>query len=171
MFIYSDSRHAVITNLRCGHTNMYHYFGLVPYSVTGFTMKDWEEHHNSIAVLRNPLERVVSAAKVSVDRYIDNSRRDMFFIEHSRPYMNMLLSCDFRIIDFYNLEEYIPRRSDVAQSFRTDSRIDDSITPQDVYVDNLGYTLQELQQEFVIYKELIATQEIVSVEEWKEMTQ
>lgn len=171
MFILCSSKYAVITNLRCGHTNMYHYFGLVPYSVTGFTMQDWQEHHNSITVLRNPLERVVSAAKVSVDRYIDNSRRETFFIEHSRPYMHMLLSCDYRVIDFYDLEQYIPRRSDVAQSFRTDSHVDDSITVQDVYVENTGYTLLELQQEFNTYKELMVTRERVTVEEWKGLTE
>jgi len=159
-----------MSNPRCGHTNMYHYFGLPQYSVTGFTLENWEEHQNRIAVLRNPLERVISAEKLSVDRHVNNSRRGMFFIEHSRPYMHMLLPHDFRIIDFQDLEQYIPRGSGLLQSYRTDSRVDDSIKPQDIHVENSEYTLQELQQEFDTYKYFMANRERVTVEEWKNLT-
>lgn len=170
MFIYCTPNLSVMTNLRCGHTNMYHYFDLIPYSSTGYTIQDWGEHHNPIAILRNPLDRVVSAEKMTVNRYINNSRREMFFIEHSRPYMHAILAYDFRIIDFYDFAQYIPRRSELIQSYRTDSRVGDNITPQDIHVENSEYTLQELQQEFDTYKELMMTQEKITVAEWKELT-
>lgn len=164
MFILCSSKYAVMSNLRCGHLNMHHYFGITPYAGAGagFTIQDWQEHHNPIVVLRNPLERLLSA-KAESDRWIRNIP---VFIEHSRPYMH-LLSCDFRIIDFYDLEQYIPRKDDAAQSLRSDSRVDSGTTAQDVYVENTGYTLLELQQEFDTYKELMSTRERVSVEEWK----
>jgi hypothetical protein len=146
---------------RCGHTNMYNCFGKVIYGATGFAVEDWRIHHNPIVVLRNPLERVVSAFRVD--------DRERFFIAHSAPYMNNILTHSyFHIIDFYDLEQYIPRKG--HQSPRTYSHADETVEVEDVYVQNSGYTLKELQQELEIYKELMMTRERVSVEEWKELT-
>jgi hypothetical protein len=157
---------------RCGHTNMYHYFDLPPYVETGFSARDWKQHPNPIIVLRNPLDRVLSALKFIHSSYIDNSNRDSVFANHSAPYMNAtFMGVNFRIIDFYDLEEYIPRRKERTQSLRTDSRIDDTMKAEDVYVENEFYTLQQLQQELEIYKELMMTREKVSVEEWKGLTE
>lgn len=91
--------------------------------------------------------------------------------DHSQPYMtNVLVGVNFRIIDFYDLDQYVPRRQDVFQSLRTDSRVEDCVTAKDVYVENVGYSLEELQHEVKLYNKFMATQERVSVEEWKEMT-
>jgi len=147
---------------RCGHTNMYNYFGIEPYTETGFTFRQWKVHHNSIIVLRNPLERVVSAMG-----WVNQTKNtDAMFVNHSFPYMK-LIGRNFRIIDFYDLEQYIPRQG--FQSWCANSRIEESAI-QDVYVKNDGYTLRELVREVKIYNKLMTTQERVSVEEWKELT-
>ena len=148
---------------------MYHYFGFEPYSNNGGTVAAWRRHRNPIVVLRNPVERVVSAILRTALIY-DKSQRQAFFAEHSSPYMNNILTgCKFRIIDFHDLEQYIPR-SDKIQSPRTDSRVEDATTVEDVYVTNEFYTLHELQHEMTIYKKLMASCERVSVDEWKKMT-
>jgi len=176
MFFHANSKLAVIAANRCGHTNMYHYFGIKPYS-NDYSGKEvvwntWKHHHNPIIVLRNPLDRVVSAT-IHTTNYngIGVGNHHDFFVYHSYPFMHELVTCsDFRVIDFYNLEQYIPRRSDVLQSFTTYSHVDENTTAEDVYVQNSLYTLQELCQEVRNYKKLMATQVQVSVEEWKELT-
>lgn len=114
---------------------------------------------------------MISTKKMPLYIY-DEYHRETFLDDHSAPYMNSILTgVNFRIIDFYDLEQYIPRRSDRFQSPRTDSRIDDTTKAEDVYVENEFYTLQQLQQELEIYKELMVTRERVSVEEWKGLTE
>jgi hypothetical protein len=172
MFIHCTDKFAILAATRCGHTNMYHYFAIEHYSHDPTNeVLTWREHQNSIVVLRNPLDRVVSAMKHT--ELIDDKEkhRQIFFHNHSSPYMNDLLTgCNFRIIDFYDLEQYIPRRSDKYQSLRTDSHVDDTTKVEDVYVENEFYTLQTLQHEMKIYKELMASCERVPVEEWKSLT-
>jgi hypothetical protein len=176
MFFYTNSNLAVITMPRCGHTNMYHYFGMEPYS-NDYSDKEvvwntWKHHHNPIIVLRNPIDRVVSAA-IHTTNYngIGVGNHQDFFVYHSYLYMHQLVECgDFRVIDFYNLEQYIPRRTDALQSFTTETHVDENIALEDVYVQNSLYTLQALRQEVRDYKELMATRAQVSVEEWKELT-
>jgi len=165
--IFCDDKLAVMSATRCGHTNMFHYFDLPPWTDTGFTLKDWSEHHNPIVVLRNPLERLLSSFPISqIKRF---SAYDYFF--HSLPYMHDLLAYDFRIIDFHDLEQYIPRgnRVDITRFSRTNSRVEDSAVAEDVYIPNDLYSLQELQEELKIYKEFMATKQRISVEEWKEL--
>jgi hypothetical protein len=172
MFIHCTDKFAILAVTRCGHTNMYHYFAIEHYSHDPTNeVLTWREHQNSIVVLRNPLDRVVSAMKHT--ELIDDKEkhRQIFFHNHSSPYMNDLLTgCNFRIIDFYDLEQYIPRRSDKYQSLRTDSHVDDATKAEDVYVANESYSLQALQTELKIYKELMVSCERVSVEEWKKLT-
>ena len=179
MFFYRNDTYAIIAASRCGHTNMYHYHGIEPYTNTADALsqnpKLWYRHHNPIVVLRNPLERVVSAMLHTLFNFkgkqFDYDKQSMFFYEHCYPYLNDIAGVDFRIIDFYDLEQYIPRRSDRFQSPRTDSRIDNTTKAEDVYVMNDYFSLQKLQQEFDLYKELMMTREKVSVEEWKELTE
>jgi hypothetical protein len=149
---------------RCGHTNMYNYFGVRAYSGTGFTWKNWKEHHNSIVVLRNPLDRVVSALP-----WLNLPAADTnFFVTHSAPYMNnMLIGCNFRIIDFYDLEQYIPRQG--LQSYRTNSNVGEC-TAEEVHVENSIYTLRELEREVDLYHDFMANKERISIVEWRELT-
>jgi len=155
---------------RCGHTNMYNYFGIEPYTVMGFPFRSWKLHYNPIIVLRNPLDRVASAASmtwVKMPLITHTEDAGAVFVRHSLPYMK-LIGDRIRIIDFYDLEQYIPRTG--FQSWRANSRVDDTAKVEDVYVENDAYTLQDLKQEVSIYNKLMTTQERVSVEEWKELT-
>jgi hypothetical protein len=157
---------------------MYNYFGIEPYSqkLTAESFWAWKRHHNSIVVLRNPLDRVVSALK-NTEFYEKNKSGGewdvaTFFYYHSYPYITgMLVGRNFRIIDFYDLEKYIPRRSDKYQSLRTYSHVDNMTKVEDVYVENEFYTLHALQREVDAYNKLMANTERVTVEEWKELTQ
>jgi hypothetical protein len=140
---------------------MYNYFRIKPHSGTEYTVRDWKEHHNPIVVLRNPLDRVVSA--VSWVKHTQDT--DALFVHHSLPYMNnMLVGCNFRIIDFYDLEQYIPRQG--VQSYRTDSLAEHA----DVYVENPEYTRRELEREVELYHDFMANKERLSIVEWRELT-
>jgi len=165
MFILCTSKFAIMCNLRCGNTNMYHYFGIEQHSGTGFIIEDWKQHHNPIVVLRNPLDRVVSSLR------LHRFHTPTIVYQHSAPYMHKLLSCNFRVIDFYQLEQYIPRRDDLIQSWRSDIRLKKTAIAEDVYVSNSVYSLSELQREIETYKELMLTRDRISVEEWKNLTQ
>ena len=161
MFIHCTNTFAIMTATRCGHTNMYNYFRIKPHSGTEYTVRDWKEHHNPIVVLRNPLDRVVSA--VSWVKHTQDT--DALFVHHSLPYMNnMLVGCNFRIIDFYDLEQYIPRQG--VQSYRTDSLAEHA----DVYVENPEYTRRELEREVELYHDFMANKERLSIVEWRELT-
>jgi len=165
MFILCTRKFAIMTPPRCGHTNMYHYFGIQQHSDTGFHTEDWKQHPNPILVLRNPLDRVASSLELF------NTLTPTKVHRHSCPYMHYLRKCNFRIIDFYDLEQYIPR-SNLMQSWRSDTRLDDTVTAEDVYLpNNTVYTLEELQQEVENYKQLMLTRERISVEEWKNLTE
>lgn len=169
MFFLCAPTFAVMSNLRCGHTNMINYFGENNIYLAGMPL--FKSHHNPIVVLRNPLDRVVSSMPF-LDSFDSKTEEQLAaFARHSKPYLHDILTVDFRIIDFYDLEQYIPRDGDVRpQSVRTDSRCSPSVRVEDVYVENPAYTLEELQQEFDIYNKLMVTKEKVSVDEWKALT-
>ena len=180
MFIHCSRKCAIMAETRCGHTNMYHYFSIEQYSETGFTHDNWKEHHNPIVVLRNPLDRVVSSLPEGLLKAMPFTWQwssDLIhelndaFVSHTTPYMrNTLLGYNFRIIDFYDLEQYIPRMWEKHQSIRTDSRVEDHTVAEDVFIKNDTYTLRDLQEEVEIYNEIMTTYERVSVEEWKNLT-
>ncbi len=168
MFIHSTPDFTVIANLRCGSTNMFNYFGIET-CVVG--VPSWENHHNPILVLRNPLDRIVSS--IPFLRYDDGTPefRLSEFVRHSAPYLHTIPPINFRIIDFYNLEQYIPRTDTMrVQSVRTDARCHPSVKVEDVYVENPGYTIQELKDCVERYKYFMANRERVTVEEWKNLT-
>ena len=176
MFIHCSDTFSVYSETRCGHTNMYHYFRYKQYTETGFTMHNWRNHHNSIVVLRNPLDRVVSGLPEGLPYWQWNPKLlkelNAEFVSHTTPYMNKtLVGTNFRIIDFYRLEEYIPRIWGKHQSIKTNSRVEDHTTAEDVFVRNDAYTLRDLEQEFDLYKYFMANCERVPVEEWKELMQ
>jgi hypothetical protein len=170
MFALCTRNYAVMANLRCGSTNMFNYFGI---DTKEFGMQNWKQHHNPIIVLRNPLDRLVSSLPFfGMNSLPDQVRPEDAFINHSKPYLHIISAVNFRIIDFYDLEQYIPRNTVIRmQSLRTNTRCSPSTTAKDVYVENVGYTLQDLEREFGIYQELMTTREKITVEEWKELTQ
>ena len=168
VFIHCTPNFAVMANLRCGSTNMFNYFGI---ETVVFGVPFWEEHHNPILVLRNPLDRVVSSMPFLRDNDGTPEFRLSEFVRHSAPYLHVMPLINFRIIDFYNLEQYIPRMDTMfIQSVRTDARLSPSVAVEDVYVKNPGYTLQELKDCAEGYTYFMATRERVSVEEWRNLT-
>jgi hypothetical protein len=101
----------------------------------------------------------------------ENYKQSMHALySHSSPYMHILFGVNFRIIDFYELSNYVPRREELFQSRRTDSYVGDSVTAEDVYVENVGYSLEELKKEVDLYKHYMANTERVSPDEWKNLT-
>ena len=200
MFIRRNDKYAIMAVTRCGHTNMYYYHGLSPYvNDETVGLPDWREHHNPIVVLRNPLDRVKSATFLAIGKFIqdtsqylyetenDGEPRTFFHVqnlqrhylndalrslcEHSLPYMNNdLVGVNFRVIDFYDLDQYIPRRNDKLQSYRVNAKVEEKVTAEDVYVKNDEYSLKELQHEVKLYEKYMISQERVTPEEWKEMT-
>lgn len=168
MFIHYNRDCAVIANLRCGSTNMFNYFRK---ELPSGGMRDWAEHHNPILVLRNPIDRVVSSLAFFWHDDGTPEFRLAEFVRHSTPYLHTITTSNFRIIDFYDLEQYIPREDTVqVQSVRTDTRCHPFTTAEDVYIQNPGYTLEDLQRCVGFYKDFIANKERVTVEEWKELT-
>ena len=177
MFFYRNDQYAIIAASRCGHTNMYHYHGIEPYTNTDVLAKNdtlWSQHHNPIAVIRNPLDRVRSAMLHTAFNFdgkqFDYDKQSMFFYGHCYPYLSDIAAFNFRLIDFYDLNKYIPRRDDVVQSTVTDSHAKPELTAEDVYILNDYFSLQKLQQEFDLYTEIMATRERLPIEEWKELT-
>ena len=159
-----------MANFRCGSTSMFNYFGIETV-VCG--VSQWAEHHNPILVLRNPLDRVVSSMPFLRDNDNPPEVRLSEFVRHSAPYLPLhtIPQINFRIIDFYNLEQYIPRMDNIfTQSVRTDARCHPSVAVEDVYAKNPGYTLQELKDCVEGYKYFMATREKITVEEWENLT-
>jgi hypothetical protein len=83
---------------------------------------------------------------------------------------NDLVGVNFRVIDFYDLDQYIPRRNDKLQSYRVNAKVEEKVTAEDVYVKNDEYSLEELQHEVKLYEKYMISQERVTPEEWKEIT-
>lgn len=167
MFALCTRNCAVMANLRCGSTNMFNYF---QEDTKVFGVRNWLGHHNPIIVLRNPLDRVVSSMPfLGMD--LPTETGFAAFVRHTKPYLHMISAINFRIIDFYHLEQYIPRKDTIrVQSIRTDSRLHPTVVAKDVYVKNGGYTLEDLERCVDLYEELMSTRERISVEEWKELT-
>jgi hypothetical protein len=179
---------------------MYYYHGLEAYvNDETVGLPDWREHHNPIVVLRNPLDRVKSATFLAIGKFIQDTSQYLYEIEndgkpktflhignvqryslndavrslceHSLPYMNNnLVGVNFRVIDFNDLDQYIPRRNDRLQSFRVNAKSEEKFTAEDLYVKNDEYSLEDLQQEVNLYEKYMISQERVTPEEWKEMT-
>lgn len=106
-----------------------------------------------------------------IDQGQENCKQSMQALyNHSYPYMkSILVDVNFRVIDFYDLDKYVPRRDDLFQSRRTDSYVGES-TVEHIYVKDVGYSIEELQEEFDLYNKFMVTRERVSPEEWKELT-
>lgn len=140
-----------------------------------------------VVVLRNPLDRVISAIssvpkmthlilpyKHNFEKELNSEVSDEFledyatFKLHCSPYLYLLKDKAFRIIDFNKLAEYIPRQENAHQSPVTNSS--GYTDPKLVYVENPYFTLQDLETEYETYLELLKDREQISVTEWKEKT-
>jgi hypothetical protein len=145
-------------------------------SATSYATQDMillttDMHRNLIALGEDEWSEA-KTFRYAVELGKENYKQSMHALySHSFPYMNnVLVGVNFRIIDFYELSNYVPRRDELFQSRRTDSYLGDSFKAEDVYVENVGYSLEDLQQEVDLYKDFMANKERVSPDEWKEMT-
>jgi len=183
MFYHDNEKLKVFANTRCGNTNMYHYFNIDVNKQKHFPSV---YSNDLVIVLRNPLDRVVSATKgiapevvgmfpVSVlKKFLSTGHTAEFLTEwgvfylHCKPYLSNIKDKPFRIIDFTQLSEYIPKQLDRQQSPVTNSR--GYTDPKTVYVENKYFTLNDLETEYETYLELLKDREQISVAEWKEKT-
>ena len=159
MLVYDNGRVCVLANTRCGHTSMYEYFGLEPYTVTT-SIHDWYNTTSQrVLVLRNPKDRWASALRHRVNKDPRVTDHEWFTI-HGAPYLRDLVwkYYSWSYIDFYKLAQYIP-------------------LSQDTSVNNSNYAgLRNTQADPELYSEMVAYRLIrryskeLSVAEWQELT-
>jgi hypothetical protein len=159
MLVYDNGRVCVLANTRCGHTSMYHYFGLEPYTVTT-SIHDWyNTTSRRVLVLRNPRDRWASALRHRSEKPLGLSGYEWFTI-HAAPYLRDLVwkYRDVSYIDFYKLGQYIP-------------------LSQDTSVHNSNYAGlrstqadPELHREMVAYRLFRRYSKELTVAEWQELT-
>lgn len=186
MFYYSNGKITVLSYSRCGHTNMYNYFGLPTYSLA---LTPIQHSDDLVVVIRNPIDRMVSAVK-GITPYLpdytpdakwldlsslagkstDEIREEVLFSWHCKPYMSSLAFGKFRIIDFYKLDQYIPKTSLLAYSRSPITNTSGLTGPKEHYVENSVFSLADLEEEYELYLEIIQTHDQISVEEWKSLT-
>ena len=145
-------------------------------SATSYAMQDLilltsDMHRKLVALSEDEWSEAKSFMEM-IELGKENYRQSMHALySHCSPYMNnVLVGVNFRIIDFYELNKYVPRRDELFQSRRTDSYVGDSFKAEDLYVENVGYSVEELQKEIDLYKDFMANKERVSPDEWKELT-
>ena len=161
MLVYDDGRVCVLANTRCGHTSMYRYFGLEPYTVTT-SIHDWyNTTSRRVLVLRNPKDRWVSALRHRVNRPSDSQFSEHeWLLRHGPPYLRDLVwkYYSWSYIDFYKLGQYIPLS---PRSERTHSN----------YSKSLGDVHDtDLRSEMVAYRLIRRYSKELSVSEWQELT-
>lgn len=187
MFIHDNGKLNVLSNKKCGHVAMTYYFGMERPENRSFV--DWISFPSpKVVVVRHPVERMHSAIRWNeimfeerlkdyretgeVDRFDliediihdhDGSMREEYvFYQHCRPYMKMFKNRDFRIIKFEDLGKYIPKITDYDT--RTRNR---NIDP---FPENRYFSRQDLIQELEVYEEILQKKEVITPEEWKELT-
>lgn len=167
MLVYDNGRVCVLANTRCGHTSMYEYFGLEPYTVTT-SIDDWYNTTSQrVLVLRNPKDRWVSALRHRVNKDPRVTDHEWFTI-HGAPYLRDLVwkYYSWSYIDFYKLGQYIPLSS---RSEQTHS----NYSPRGTINAQPGLRTglrTELHSEMVAYRLIRRYSKELSVAEWQELT-
>ena len=159
MLVYDNGRVCVLANTRCGHTSMYRYFGLEPYTVTT-SIHDWyNTTSRRVLVLRNPRDRLASALRHRVNKPAGFSEHE-WLLRHGSPYLRDLVwkYYSWSYIDFYKLGQYIPLS---LSSERTHSNYSKSLgDEQDT----------DLRSEMVGYRLIRRYSKELSVAEWQDLT-
>ena len=169
MFIHDNGKICVVTAARCGHTSMYEYFGIVPYSQYNENVSSWlNSTSRRILVLRHPFDRWMSAQKFDADDisrrlYSNKSRnkitREEWLHSHNSPYLSQIdKSIPFEIIRFDRLSEYISKSTLTVDTDTMDTHHSTvEITP-------------ELKAEYSQYRYFTRNCKEISPEEWKLLT-
>jgi hypothetical protein len=164
---------------------MYNYFKIPIYSLPYESIKFSDR---SVIVIRNPIDRLVSAINgltpwlhiytpqttwldlaVLEGKSEDEVRELVIFNWHSKPYMSHFENENFRIIDFYKLNQYIPKN--FPNLFQSPITNTSGLTnPKEHYIENSMFSLADLEEEYDLYLKIMSTKEQISVAEWKEKT-
>jgi hypothetical protein len=166
MLVYDNGRVCVLANTRCGHTSMYQYFGLEPYTVAT-SIHDWyNTTSRRVLVLRNPFDRWASALKHRVNKPPRITDHEWFLI-HGMPYLRDLVwrYRDVSYIDFYKLGEYIPLSSDSVLTHSNYSAPGSISAPPGLRIPGT-----ELHSELVAYRMFRRYSKELTVAEWQELT-
>lgn len=170
MFIHDNGKLHVMSNTRCGHTSMRNYFGFVEHNWGKNPVKTVEEKRHEwlnsttrkVLVLRNPVDRWKSAEvfydKEQFSELSEDSKNEWMRV-HREPFLiNISRYCDFEIIPFENLRDYLPWDWKTLKSNSNDihrSEVEMSVLMR-----------EELNQ----YRYFRKNCKIISPEEWKELT-
>ena len=163
MLVHDNGKVCVASATRCGHTSMYHYFGRNPHTNPG-KLGDWiESSSRKILVLRNPYDRLQSALINAEDfpyglTDITLTKEEWIYV-HSKPYLiDIPLTTNFEIIDFYKLSDYIQMSRDTMQTnVSSVNRRNLDITP-------------EMRKEYDRYRYYMEHCKQIDPLEWKELT-
>ena len=179
MFIYDNGKVCVFSATRCGHTSMYDYFGIPLHTHTGLLLKDWKNSNSlRVMVLRNPIDRWLSGIRY-VQNVEDNNNfykkdgkfytiqnhesKDKLLFEHTYPFellnRHMKKTIPFKIIPFENLQDYIPvSRYTIHVNVEQSHHTDIPMSP-------------DMREAIVNYKYYRQYCEVITPEEWKELTE
>jgi hypothetical protein len=173
MLVYDNNNINLMAVSRCGHTSLYVYLGIEVYSLDDVGFDYWQKNINNcqrIVVLRNPYHRVFSAAKMmttihSKRQYAEGAvtNPQLWFANHSMPYMWQIVDYDFKYINFERLNEYVGKEKSNL------SIVTNSISYSQQYIANKYYTEYNLQIEFQNYNKILDSKQEISPEEWKEL--
>lgn len=169
MFIYDNNKVCVWASTRCGHTSMYGYFGFAKaYVPTGFGPGDWlNTSSRRVFVLRNPLDKFVSGKKflesTANTDFFDLMNEDQIKTFHrvhticvEFKYLNK--DIPFDIIPFENLNEYIPVGKGTTPTYTS------NVNQSDVDMN------AEMEEMLKLYQYYRSNRNVISPEEWKELT-
>ena len=165
MFIHDNGKVCVASAPRCGHTSMYSYFGIDEWSISTDIRKwAWNPTNSKkIIVLRNPVERMISAYNRMISTQSTN--KDGNVESHSVPYLiNIPKHINFYVIDFRNLGYYIPVSSKTIITGSSKS------ISTSCYINNSKFSKQDLEKELETYNYFITNKPQIIPEEWKELT-
>lgn len=164
MFIRDNGKVCVLAMTRCGHTSMTGYFGFEPHI---HSWGDWKKiwrvtQSRRILVLRNPIHRCISASGLLEKNIVlpEQYTKEEWFEIHSRPYLKFIpKTLPFDIIPFENLLQYIPTHHRTIPTWTESGRhVDVVMTP-------------ELRDEYNLYRYFREYCNVISPEEWKELTE
>ena len=165
MFIHDNGKVCVLSATRCGHTSMFEYFGIKPYTKGH---KDWLQWMNTksrrILVLRNPYDRWISARRFDDTdelrtRYNTKYTKEEWLEIHSNIFLSYIdRSLQFEVIKFERLSEYIPKSSTtISTDTNTSHHYEVEITP-------------ELKREYLQYRYFNKHCKEIDPTEWKLLT-
>ena len=158
MLLHTTSKFKLLVPTRCGTTSFCKFFGYEKRPSTD-AVGDWmqDDNRTDILVLRNPVERMHSASKMS-------DIGSHFWFLHCNLFLKKISKKEtFFYIPFQNLNEYT-NRIHVNES-KTLAEINSSKT----VVKNKWFTQEEFNEEREIYEYIRQTQKHLPIDVWKSL--